>query len=169
MKKCKSAVIAVILIIFGIIGILFCAIPSVSAEEKVVKNYIDAIDKCDMQGIKNCFPLDETESMLGSDYGDIFNSYGNNMKTKQDYVEMCGLAAYSELPDDIKEVKKISIISINKMSVSGADSMFSLSTIPVNATVKITYIDDEGNKLSFTSTETFQVSKVLKDYKIISM
>lgn len=169
MSKNKSILVAIILVVVGIIGILFCTIPSISKEQKVIKNYINAINNCDIEGIKDCLPLEEAENILGADYNDIFGSYSNNLNTKLDYMEMSDLSACSEIPEDIKEIKKISLVSINKDSYTEESAdLFSSKTFTVDATIKVTYIAANDEAISFTAIETFQLLETSKGCKIVS-
>lgn len=170
MSKSKNIIIAGVLIIIGIIGILLCTIPSISKEQKVINNYINAINNCDLEGIEDCLPLEEVKNMLGTNYNGIFGSYSNELNTILDYMKMSDLSAYSELPEDIKEVKKVSLVSVNKDSYAEEDTyLFYSKTITVDATIEVTYVDVNDNTISFTTIESFQLLETSNGYKIASV
>lgn len=166
MKKYKSILISILLVVFGIIGILFCAIPHTSKEQKIVNKYIKAINNCDIEELKDCYPLKST-NIFSDDYEKIFNSYSDRLKTKLDYIEMSGLSVCDKLPEEVKEIKNISLVSIN--NCSDDESFFSTKTFTVDATIKVEYISEEDEIFSFTAIETFQLVETGKGYKIVSV
>lgn len=165
MSKNISIVIAIILVIVGIIGVIFCTIPTTSKEEKVVIKYINAIDNCDIDGVKDCLYLGDLAYMDVDDYG--LAEFDDNLSAKLDYMKMSDLAALYEIPEDVTEIKEVSVVSIYKDSEDKQD-VLSEKTSAVNATIKVTYIDADGESISFTAVERFQILETSKGNKIVS-
>ena len=169
MSKNKNIIIAIILIIVGFIGVSLCTIPSISKEHKVIKKYVSAINNCNIEKIKECLPLEEIENMIDADYEDLFGSYSSELSSKLDFMEMSDLSACSGIPEDVKEIKRITLISTNKDKTANENAeLLSSKTFTVNATIKVTYITSDDKIVSFTTIETFQLLETSKGCKIIS-
>lgn len=169
MSKNKNIISAIILIVIGIMGVLLCTIPSMPKEEKVIKKYINAINDCDIEGIKKCLPLEEIEKMIATDYEELFGSYSEYLSSKLDFMKMSDLSACSEIPNDVKEVKNITLISTNRdVSAEENVELLSAKAFTINATIEVTYITSDDKTISFTTIETFQLLETSKGCKIIS-
>lgn len=169
MSKNKNIIIAAILIVIGIIGVLLCTIPSTSKEQKVINKYINAINDCDMEGIKKCLPLEELGNLISTDYENLFSLNSTESNSKLDFMKKSGLSACSRIPDDAKEVKSISLISTLKdVSTEENVELLSAKEFTVYATIEVSYITSDDETAFFTSKETFQLTETSKGCKIIS-
>ena len=132
MGKNKRILIAVILIVVGIAGVLFCTIPSASREQKAVQKYINEISK---YGLKR------------------FNEQIGNYD--------------SDLPEYMREIKKITVVCTDPIVDTYNDSAYS-QVSSVAATLKVTGVASNGETVSYVTTNTFQVASTAHGYEVIS-
>ncbi len=172
----RNIVIAAVLVIAGAAGMIYCFVPSVSKQQEAVNKYIDAIDNCDMEGIKESMPLEQIEDSFDIDTEEFFDSYEGELTTKLDYLKFVGLSASDKIPEDAKEVEEISLISTefvssdesNESATDSDNDGFKLSNMSsVDAAVKVTYVSADDETVDFTSLETFLLMETSDGYKIM--
>lgn len=165
MKSNVKIIISIALVLVGLIGILVCVIPSASSEYKIVKKYISAVNGCNEKAIKACTAVDQYSQIFEIDTADSDFEFDGDA-TKYDYLKASSLSIKNSVPEDAKEVKKVSLISCKKTTDAAVD-LFSSSFTEVDAVVRVTYKTEDDKTVSVTNSQNFTLSKTSKGYKIV--
>lgn len=166
MKANVKIIVSLALVVIGLIGTLVCVTPSASSEYKTVKKYISAVNSCNDKAIKACMPIDEYSQVLGIDLDDVTDSEAENRTSRYDYLKASGLSVSKLVPENAKEVKKISLICCNKTD-SHMEDLFSSSMVEVDSVIRVTYKSEDDKTVSVTDTQRFTLAKTSKGYKIV--
>lgn len=166
MKKYIHVMLSLALILIGMIGIIVCIVPSASAEYRLVKKYISAVNKADYTGMQECCANDKDLINLFN-----FDSVASD-DTQEDSVtdratalkaSRLGIGAY--LPEDAKEVASLKVIGCSEAPLSETDSFSSASA--VTAIIQMTYIDADGETAIVSHQENFVIAKTADGLKMM--
>lgn len=169
MKNKKGLIISVALILVGLIGALCVAIPSASEEYQIVEAYVDALDSCDFEAVKECFPLKELSSMLGSEGLDMMEDWSAAATDKLGFLRSSGLDASDLVPEDAKSVEDIRLVSVSFRAESSQGFGAMISGGVAKAFVEVTYINAADEEKTVVSEETISLLTTNDGPKIITV
>lgn len=148
MKFPIKFLVALLALILGITGVLVCVIPHYGPE-KVVYDYVAAVEKGDADKITDCYAsslLSEMDSVLGELSGAVSAHLAQSM---------LGIS---------KEAK---VESVKVLGCSVEESEDTLNSYEIVALIEGEYVDAEGATQTQVKSRSFSVAKTQKGYKII--
>ena len=165
MKKYIHVMLSLALMLIGIIGIIVCVVPSASAEYRLVKKYISAINKADYTGMQECCA--DTEDLLGISNSDIASDDDReaSVTDRMTALKTSLLSISSYLPEDAKEVESLKVIGCSEASPFETDAFSSVSE--VTAIIQMTFIDADGETAMVSHQENFVIAKTSNGFKMM--
>ncbi len=154
MKFPVKFIIALCAILIGISGILVCVLPHYGAQ-KVVYDFVEAVERGDTEAMLNCTALSQMSSQLSS-------SVSSELMSATDPADPDALIrSMLSLPSG-SDVTSVTVLGCT------AEETVELSApgYRVTALIQATYIDDEGEEQTDIVSRNYHIAKIGNDYKI---
>ena len=173
MKNKKIAIlIALAAVLIGLIGTVICILPSQTSPDKLVANYVKAINAGNTDKMRQMGIASVLSEALGSQLGNLQGGFSGDafdadQQTPSDkiYNALNKSAFYvtDDLPEDFKEIKSVKVVGC----VDGEEeSYMGLTGLNVGVVLEITFVDAEDNTQSICCAENIGVIRHKNKYYI---
>lgn len=157
---------ALLAVLAGIVGIIVCLQPSQSAPDKVISNYVSAINAVKVEKMNKytfaSVASDALGGLLGGQVDDLLDS-GN--ATDIYGALQCSTFSTSGLPADLTKVTSVKLVGC----VDGeTESYMGLTGMSVTAVLQIDYEDANGDAQTLNTTEYVGLILYKNKYYIVS-
>lgn len=157
MKIKSSVIVSFFMIILGVVGMVVSFLPDGSKAEKAINSYVKAIDAADGKKMKEYTTVEL--------FGNVINDDKIEVSTTMEAISESVLNIDSKIPDDAKEVKKITLIGAyleeleaEEFEIAGAEGMI---------VVKVKYVDKEDKLKTAYCGDTISLLNTNSGYKIV--
>ncbi len=166
-NKKIMALVALLAVLIGLIGVIVCVTPGQNAPERLISNYVSAINSCNTAKMQKMGAASFMSEMMGGVYSDLSAAFGNVEAAPADSVysalQSSAFGAVNGLPDGVTEVKAVKVVGC---VVGEQESYMGLIGMNVTVVLEVSYVDAEGETQSLYSTESVGVMKYRNKYYI---
>ena len=148
MKFPIKFLVALLALVLGITGILVCVIPHYGPE-KVVYDYVAAIEKGDAEKIVDCYATSQLTGMDSSVLNEMSSAVSANL---------------AQLMLNVPKESKVE--SMDVLGCSVEEDKETLNSYNVTALIEGKYVDAEGATQTTVVTRSFALLKTPNGYKI---